>query len=663
LSRFAEADRMYKVYFCLAVEHDLRLVALAALVCLLATFTGLTLYRRALARSGSAGLPWSITAGFATGAGVWATHFIAMLAYQPAVPVSYDIVLTLTSLVIAISVSSLGYILAMGTLGQNWAFAGGAVIGIGIGLMHYTGMAALEVPAHIHWSKLLVHGSVLCGSLLALASIAVVRAANTGLRTALGVLLLTLGIVILHFIGMGAVELEPDPARLATGFSVSPTVLALAIASIAGGILSVCLVYAFADYSSARQLAIVSHALDSMSQGLVMFDANRRLILWNRRYEDIYALHGRVHVGMTIGDLMRQRFAVGTLDEDPAEYARKAEDAASSGKELKHVFKLPDGRIVSGSNRPRPDGGWVSTHEDVTDRELLEHQRLAMEREQARRDMIDREIESFRGQAASLLAHVNLNAQNMRSTAMDLLGSARNASKRVADGVGTFEQASASVRSIAAAAQELLASIETISGQLTQTTTTAAEASIEARNTNGQIAELAAGAEQIGVVVSMIKTIAAQTNLLALNATIEAARAGDAGRGFSVVASEVKTLAVQTARATEDIAKHIHGTQNSSRSAVEAIRRITARMLEIDAAASTAASSVQSQSVATEEISQNISAAAEGATMVSAVLIDVSKATQVAERSAEIVLGASDSVSRSVLDLRNHVEQFLTRVG
>jgi NO-binding membrane sensor protein with MHYT domain len=654
---------MYRVYTCLTVEHDLRLVALAALVCILATFTGLTLYRRALARSGSDGLSWSIVAGFATGSGVWATHFIAMLAYQPGLPVSYDIVLTLTSLIIAISVSSFGFILAMGTLGPNLGLAGGATIGIGIGLMHYTGMAALEIPAHIHWSKLLVHSSVLLGALLSTAAIAVVRKKHSLARLGAGVALLTLGIVLLHFVGMGAIDLEPDPARVATGLPVPPSILALAVASIAGGILAICLVFAFADRNSRRQLAIVSHALDSMSQGLVMFDGNKRLILWNRRYEDIYALRDRMHVGMTLVDLMRQRFAMGTLEEDPVEYAAKAEAAASSGKELKYLFKLPDGRIVSGSNRPRADGGWVSTHEDVTDREVLEHQRLAMEREQARRDAIDLEIENFRAQAASLLTQVNTSAQDMRSIATDLLGSARNASQRVVDGATTFEQASGSIRSIAAAAHQLLGSIETINGQLAHATATAAAATSEAKNTDGEIAGLAVGAEQIGEVVGLIKQIAAQTNLLALNATIEAARAGEAGRGFSVVASEVKSLAVQTARATEDIAKHIQGAQNSSRAAVGAIRRITTRMEEIDLAASAAAGSVASQSIATEEISQNISAAAEGASKVSAVLSEVSEATRTAARSAEAVLGASESVSNSVSQLRAQVEQFLTRVA
>src|SRR6185437_1014301 len=88
--------------------------------------------------------------------------------------------------------------------------------------------------------------------------------------------------------------------------------------------------------------------------------------------------------------------------------------------------------------------------------------------------------------------------------------------------------------------------------------------------------------QQIGVVVNLIRNIAGQTNLLALNATIEAARAGEAGRGFAVVASEVKSLAVQTAKATEQIASQIEAVQNSTRVAVDAIRRNTDRMREID---------------------------------------------------------------------------------
>ena len=90
---------MSQVLNCLATEHDLRLVALAGAVCLLASFAAVSLFHRALATRSRVSAPrWLAGAGIATGCGIWATHFIAMLAYQPGVPVGYDIRLTFLSL-------------------------------------------------------------------------------------------------------------------------------------------------------------------------------------------------------------------------------------------------------------------------------------------------------------------------------------------------------------------------------------------------------------------------------------------------------------------------------------------------------------------------------------------------------------------------------------
>ena len=132
--------------------------------------------------------------------------------------------------------------------------------------------------------------------------------------------------------------------------------------------------------------------------------------------------------------------------------------------------------------------------------------------------------------------------------------------------------------------------------------------------------------------IKLIRAIAGKTNLLALNATIEAARAGESGRGFAVVASEVKALALQTAKATEEIASHIQAVQDSTSGAVEAIRQITARMQEINAATAAVTASVMQQNSATEEISHNVASAALGTGHVVAVLGQVAGAATANQR-------------------------------
>ena len=185
----------------------------------------------------------------------------------------------------------------------------------------------------------------------------------------------------------------------------------------------------------------------------------------------------------------------------------------------------------------------------------------------------------------------------------------------------------------------------------------------EAQGANDDIEALAQTAQNIGDVVKLIRSIAGQTNLLALNATIEAARAGEAGRGFAVVASEVKSLAVQTAKATEDISSQILKVQNSTGKAVEAIGRITHRMREIDIHTTAVAQSVQQQSAATGEITQNVVGAADGTKLIVSVLSDVAGATTETQRSVQSVLTASELVEEVAANMRSEVESFLTKVA
>jgi diguanylate cyclase (GGDEF)-like protein len=250
---------MFRVFSCLTVEHDLRLVGLAGIVCFLASLAAINLLHRAAATRGRARAVWLGTAGAASGCGIWATHFIAVLAYDPGIGVNYNVGLTVLSLILAAGLTGAGLSVAV-YIRSHWATCvGGALVGGGVACMHYLGMWALEMPGQIVWSGDLIVASVFLGMLFGAASlwIAIRRTSASGTFAA-GVLL-TLAIVSHHFTAMGAVEIVPDPARAINALSFSPTLMAIGIANAALAILGMSLAGAFADKRAAERIAHMAH--------------------------------------------------------------------------------------------------------------------------------------------------------------------------------------------------------------------------------------------------------------------------------------------------------------------------------------------------------------------------------------------------------------------
>jgi methyl-accepting chemotaxis protein len=408
----------------------------------------------------------------------------------------------------------------------------------------------------------------------------------------------------------------------------------------------------------------IRDALNNMSQGLCMFDRNGRLLLCNKRYLELYRLPAAVaRPGVSLASLLEYRAASGTFSGDIGGYVRALAAAMAQTKSTSTEVKSADGRIVCVINRPMSDGGWVATHEDITERRDAERERLGMQEQQQRRAAIEQAIASFRRSVEDHLRTVSDGAMAMRATASTLLGNSAQAAQGAEMAVASSNEASVNIETAALAADELAGSIGEIGRQLATTTGIVREAVGEAQDTNREITALAQAARKIGDVIKLIRAIAGQTNLLALNATIEAARAGEAGKGFAVVAAEVKSLAVQTAKATEDISRLIMAVQSATTGAVDAIGRIASRMQEIDSCASTVSSSVEEQSMATGEISLNIASAAGGAKTVVSVLDEVSGAAAETRQSAESVLAASQAVEQAAAELRTEVEGFLARVA
>ena len=409
-------------------------------------------------------------------------------------------------------------------------------------------------------------------------------------------------------------------------------------------------------------------ALENMTHGLCMFDRHKRLVVSNERYAALYRLPPELlKVGTSHEAIIAHRVMNGLLKGETTTGAvgKKlgALDKHSAEKISSRIDELADGRLIRVTRQPMRGGGWVATHEDITERQRLENERETMLAQENRRVVTEGAIATFRERIEQMLGTVSASTDAMKCTAGELIVSSREATAHAENALRESNDASANVSTVAGSAEELSASIAEINRQLAETTELVAGAVEKAKASNGEYAGLTLAAEKIGDVVKLIRAIAGQTNLLALNATIEAARAGEAGRGFAVVAAEVKSLAVETAKATEEIARHILAVQESTGSAVEAVQDIEQGMHEIATRASSAADSILQQNAATSEISRNAAFAARGTSAVVAMLDKVSAAAAGTRTAAETVLNASQSVDASIGNLRAEIEGFLKKVA
>jgi PAS domain S-box-containing protein len=198
---------MQTVLTTLFFQHDLRLVALAALICSLAAFAGVSLLNHARSTSGTMQKVWLTVAAISVGFGIWSTHFVAMLSYKSGLSLGYDIPLTALSLAIAIFITGGGLWFAAIGNRRSDIVLGGAMAGLGIAAMHYVGMAAVIVGGQMHWDPALVATSTLLGMGLSGAALAIGTVANTLKWRLLGAGTLVLAIVSMHFTGMGAVSM------------------------------------------------------------------------------------------------------------------------------------------------------------------------------------------------------------------------------------------------------------------------------------------------------------------------------------------------------------------------------------------------------------------------------------------------------------------------
>jgi diguanylate cyclase (GGDEF)-like protein/PAS domain S-box-containing protein len=313
---------MLTVYDCIVSEHDLRLVALAALVCALASLTAVNLLHHVRRSDRGSRIAWLGIAAASTGFGIWATHFIAMLAFSPSLPTAYNVVLTAVSLIAAVVLTGigLGAALLSGLAAAPWI--GGAIVGGGIAVMHYTGMAAFEVAGTIAWNRELVAASILLGGLLGAGSLWVAMR-STSLRIKFtGASLLTLAICSHHFTAMGAVAITPDPAVALSPSAIRTEWLAIGVAFVSLAILLLAVVALSLDIRERRRSSLEMERMrdltDAAVEGLVLCDGDT-IVTVNQSFVRLTGLRSEQIVGQSLAawipDSSRRNKLFGSLGQ------------------------------------------------------------------------------------------------------------------------------------------------------------------------------------------------------------------------------------------------------------------------------------------------------------------------------------------------------------
>lgn len=285
-----------------AGHFDLSLAALSYLIATLASYAALSLAGRigSAERSG-VNVLWGVGGAVAMGCGVWGVHFIGMLSFTLPVAVGYDVLTTVVSFLPAVLASGIAlWVASRSTVSGAELIVGGVFMGAGIGAMHFTGMAAMRMSATMGYEPALFASSILVAVILSTVALYSARAArpnsgpSLGLRKLLSASVMGLAVAGMHYMAMVGVHFLPVHETGAEISAVNPVFLGTAIGLVVAVVLGLAIVAALVDrhiseasstaHRSQEQLEM---AIESISEGFLLFDADDRLIKCNTVIRDL----------------------------------------------------------------------------------------------------------------------------------------------------------------------------------------------------------------------------------------------------------------------------------------------------------------------------------------------------------------------------------------
>ncbi len=327
------------------------------------------------------------TGALALGGGIWAMHFIGILAYQFPAHITYELGLTLLSVFPAFGASWLALrVLADGSLRWNRLLYSGALMGGGIGAMHYSGMTAIQSSLHMHYDPLLFVLSVVVAVVMATLSLWVRyglrhTSLSPAVRFYLASTVLGLAIAAMHYTGMLAVRFDGIAQRSETHIvfdsmwgAIALALFAMVVTALVTAVNGLIWVGQLKRRIEESQIRLRT-TLDTAVDGIVTVSRRGRIVELNHAAQRMFGWTNEEAIGQNVYQLIAASPAKGTPLQDPENFGAYADSIIGMGRDIMGQHR--DGtampvRLAVGRVELKDEVLYVGFVTDTSERHALE---------------------------------------------------------------------------------------------------------------------------------------------------------------------------------------------------------------------------------------------------------------------------------------------------